>query len=138
MDQVSPPITREEDGEESEEFPSDPSVPANDSHSTSDALEKRRENDYEIPRHGWGLEKEERSRSNSPARISLSRHTSALTTTLSIIRSRPTANREPFQHVLSTQKTGPDVIVEFDGPNDPYRPLNWPFRKKVITTVCSK
>ncbi len=138
MDRVPPPITREEDGEESEEFPSDPSVPANDSHSTSDALEKRRENDYEIPRHSWELEKEERSRINSPARIPLSRATSAITTTLSIIRSRPTANREPFQHVLSKQKTGQDVIVEFDGPDDPYRPLNWSFKKKVITTVCSK
>ncbi|OCL02202.1 MFS general substrate transporter, partial [Glonium stellatum] len=26
-------------------------------------------------------------------------------------------------------------IVDFDGPNDPYNPLNWPFKKKVITTV---
>jgi hypothetical protein len=25
-------------------------------------------------------------------------------------------------------------IVDFDGPDDPYRPLNWPMRKKLITT----
>ena len=32
-------------------------------------------------------------------------------------------------------KTSPEQIVEFDGPDDPYRPINWPFRKKVITTA---
>lgn len=26
-------------------------------------------------------------------------------------------------------------IVDFDGPDDPYRPLNWPMRKKLITTA---
>lgn len=26
-------------------------------------------------------------------------------------------------------------IVDFEGPTDPYRPMNWPFRKKVITTL---
>jgi MFS family permease len=25
--------------------------------------------------------------------------------------------------------------VDFDGPDDPYRPINWPFRKKVVTTL---
>lgn len=32
-------------------------------------------------------------------------------------------------------KTSEAEIVDFDGPDDPYRPLNWPFRKKVITTL---
>ena len=32
-------------------------------------------------------------------------------------------------------KTSPDAIVDFDGPDDPYRPINWPFRKKLITTL---
>lgn len=134
----APPVTREEDGEESEEYPLDPPLPAHGSPATSDAVEDRPDNDYEIPRHGWEIDEEKGSRMNSysPARIPLSRHTSAITTTLSIIRSRPTATREPFRHSLSEQKTGSDVIVEFDGPDDPYRPLNWPFRKKVITTVC--
>jgi hypothetical protein len=27
------------------------------------------------------------------------------------------------------------VIVDFEGLDDPYRPLNWGFRKKAITTV---
>lgn len=25
-------------------------------------------------------------------------------------------------------------IVDFDGPDDPYKPLNWPMRKKLVTT----
>ncbi|KAK3168327.1 hypothetical protein OEA41_004774 [Lepraria neglecta] len=32
-------------------------------------------------------------------------------------------------------KTSADVVVDFDGPDDRYNPLNWPFRKKFITTV---
>ena len=47
------------------------------------------------------------------------------------LRRRPTA----FDHPLSHVKTSADVIVDFDGPDDPYRPINWPYRKKVITTV---
>jgi hypothetical protein len=31
--------------------------------------------------------------------------------------------------------TGPEVIVDFDGEHDPHKPINWPFRKKVITTL---
>ena len=40
-----------------------------------------------------------------------------------------------FNHPLSHAKTSEDVLVDFEGPDDPYRPLNWPFRKKVITTL---
>ena len=57
--------------------------------------------------------------------------------------SSATANRA-FRHPLSQQKTSPDSIVTFDGPDDPYRPLNWDKRKKWITvllygltTMCS-
>ncbi|EXA33748.1 hypothetical protein FOVG_15049 [Fusarium oxysporum f. sp. pisi HDV247] len=28
-----------------------------------------------------------------------------------------------------------DHLVTFDGPDDPYNPMNWPFRKKFITTI---
>lgn len=49
-----------------------------------------------------------------------------------------------FSHPLAPQKTGSDALVDFDGPDDPYRPLNWPNRKKLITvllygltTMCS-
>jgi len=40
-----------------------------------------------------------------------------------------------FSHPLSHVKTEADVLVDFDGPDDPYQPLNWPMRKKVITTA---
>ena len=46
-----------------------------------------------------------------------------------------TQRRAVFDHPLSHVKTTADVLVDFDGPDDPYRPINWPFRKKVITTV---
>lgn len=64
---------------------------------------------------------------------------SALTQIISSTDQRPV-----FDHPLSHQKTEVDVIVEFDGSTDPYRPLNWPARKKVLTvllygltTMCS-
>ncbi|KXX73556.1 hypothetical protein MMYC01_210066 [Madurella mycetomatis] len=28
----------------------------------------------------------------------------------------------------------PDLLVDFDSPSDPYKPLNWPLKKKVVTT----
>ncbi|RHZ53570.1 MFS transporter [Aspergillus thermomutatus] len=37
-------------------------------------------------------------------------------------------------HPLLYDATPPTVLVDFDGPDDPYHPLNWPFRKKVVTT----
>lgn len=53
-------------------------------------------------------------------------------TALSKIRSTPQVT---FQHPLAAQPTSEDVIVDFDGPNDPYRPINWPTHKKVLTTA---
>ncbi|KAF2401657.1 MFS general substrate transporter [Trichodelitschia bisporula] len=53
---------------------------------------------------------------------------------LSTVRSRRPI--PPFQHQLTREKTGPDVIVAFDGPDDEYNPRNWRFSKKVITTLC--
>jgi hypothetical protein len=40
-----------------------------------------------------------------------------------------------FSHPLTNIKTGPSNIVDFGGPNDPYRPTNWPLRKKIIITA---
>ncbi|OJD18844.1 hypothetical protein AJ78_01177 [Emergomyces pasteurianus Ep9510] len=54
---------------------------------------------------------------------------------LSHVRSRNPDQTHPFTHPLSNQKTSPDVIVDFDGPDDAYNPINWPFRKKAITTL---
>jgi hypothetical protein len=48
--------------------------------------------------------------------------------------------REAGQHARSSRplmhtKNSLDVIVDFEGPDDPYLPVNWTFRKKAITTV---
>ncbi|KAF4122993.1 Major Facilitator Superfamily [Geosmithia morbida] len=50
---------------------------------------------------------------------------------LSRIRSRP---RPGFTHPLMAWPTSPDHVVDFDGPDDPYHPLNWATWKKVVTT----
>lgn len=54
---------------------------------------------------------------------------------ISRVRSREPGQTARFTHPLSHTKTGPDVIVDFDGPDDPYRPLNWGFKKKAVTTI---
>ena len=46
-----------------------------------------------------------------------------------------TRRRSRFSHPLQHVTTSEDFLVDFDGPDDPYKPLNWPFRKKVITTM---
>ncbi|KAK4238768.1 major facilitator superfamily domain-containing protein [Achaetomium macrosporum] len=61
----------------------------------------------------------------------LSRRT---TTILSRIRSRPQPGPPQFTHPLSHIPTGPDYLVDFDGPADPYKPMNWPLPKKILTT----
>ncbi|KAF2722891.1 putative MFS multidrug transporter [Polychaeton citri CBS 116435] len=71
------------------------------------------------------------SLTQTPSRID--RITSQAETAISRIRSRqPRAN---FSHPLTNEKTSVDVIVDFEGPDDPYRPINWPAKKKVITTL---
>ncbi|KAF2270016.1 MFS general substrate transporter [Lojkania enalia] len=64
---------------------------------------------------------------------SLSHTLSRRETALSRIRSRP--NVPPFTHPLAYQPTTADVLVDFDSPDDPYRPINWPTKKKVVTTA---
>ncbi|CVL09066.1 related to fluconazole resistance protein [Fusarium mangiferae] len=51
---------------------------------------------------------------------------------LSRIRSRPVPS---FSHPIAHVKTTEDQLVDFDGLDDPYRPLNWSTEKKVITIV---
>ena len=45
------------------------------------------------------------------------------------------ANDGTFSHPLAHVKTAASNLVEFEGDDDPYRPINWPFRKKCITTA---
>lgn len=74
-------------------------------------------------------------KANEPlsSRPSLIRTTSRADSLLSRVRSRRPIGS--FHHTLSKQKTGPDVIVDFDSEDDPYQPRNWVFKKKVITTL---
>lgn len=70
---------------------------------------------------------------------------SRVQTVLSRLRSRPTlpgadaaaANgfTPSFAHPLGRVQTTKDVLVDFDGPDDPYRPINWPTKKKIVTTM---
>ena len=78
-------------------------------------------------------------RSQRPSTLSrttsqrLERVNTTESTALSTIRSR--VPRRPFNHPLAHEKTQPDVLVDFEGPDDPYRPLNWLFKKKATTTI---
>ncbi|KAL1985761.1 hypothetical protein VTN96DRAFT_7383 [Rasamsonia emersonii] len=54
---------------------------------------------------------------------------------ISRLRSRDPGQVARFTHPLAHTKTSSDVIVDFDGPDDPYRPVNWGFYKKAVTTV---
>lgn len=56
------------------------------------------------------------------------------TNALSTIRSRHPRQTQAFTHPLTHEKTAADVRVDFTGPDDPYRPINWPTRKKIMTT----
>lgn len=53
-------------------------------------------------------------------------------TVISRIRSRPVP---VFSHPLAHVPTTEDELVEFEGPDDPYHPINWPTHKKVTTTL---
>ncbi|CAK7221891.1 hypothetical protein SBRCBS47491_004684 [Sporothrix bragantina] len=58
---------------------------------------------------------------------------------LSRIRSRPPPTAPggglSFAHPLGRVQTTKEVLVDFDGPDDPYRPINWPTKKKIVTTM---
>ncbi|EEY17769.1 polyamine transporter 1 [Verticillium alfalfae VaMs.102] len=54
-------------------------------------------------------------------------------TILSKIRSRPSV--PPFSHPLAHVPTTEEQLVDYEGPDDPYHPLNWPTKKKVLTTL---
>lgn len=43
--------------------------------------------------------------------------------------------QKQLAHPMLQQATGPECLVDFDGPNDPYKPWNWPLRKKAYMTA---
>lgn len=63
----------------------------------------------------------------------ISRSLSRRDTAISRLRTR-TNTAATFTHPLAHQQTAADVLVNFDGDDDPYRPMNWPTKKKILTT----
>ena len=53
---------------------------------------------------------------------------------VSRIRSRPFI--EPFTHPLANEPTTKSHLVFFEGPDDPYRPMQWPMHKKILTLLA--
>jgi hypothetical protein len=82
--------------------------------------------------HGEGLE---RLRSQLPRSESKRQDPilQSVDTRSSRIRSRKPF--DTFRHPLAQVTTKKNVIVEFDEPNDPYRPTNWRFKKAVTTLL---
>jgi MFS transporter, DHA1 family, multidrug resistance protein len=121
----------------------------NSSSDSSDSEIEEQEKDHDGHRPSSKELKKSISRSRSRASYSLpiqqpiatatgigtpvSRSLSRRDTALSKIRTR--TNIAPFTHPLAHQQTATDVLVDFDGDDDPYRPLNWPTKKKVLTTM---
>ena len=54
-------------------------------------------------------------------------------TVLSRIRSRPPVGG--FSHPLEHEKTSVNDLVDFIGKDDPYHPVNWIMKKKILTTA---
>lgn len=54
---------------------------------------------------------------------------------LSKLRIRHPDHEVAHTHRLGHLKTDSEHLVQFDGSNDPYKPLNWSFTKKSVTTV---
>jgi len=65
--------------------------------------------------------------------LDLTRTITRRETVLSRIRTRPPIGI--FTHPLENQQTTVEDLVDFDGSDDPYRPVNWSMKKKVITTA---
>lgn len=47
----------------------------------------------------------------------------------------PDLEQQPVTENILKETKGTNDPVDFDGPDDPYRPVNWTFRNKVITTL---
>jgi hypothetical protein len=87
---------------------------------------------------GTDLEKQETAK-DEPQRSAITSTLSNLNSTRArVTRTQSLAGanyRGRFSHPLAHVKTTDAEIVDFDGEDDPYRPINWPFRKKLITTL---
>jgi hypothetical protein len=102
---------------------------------SSIASDRLEEYDYDAAgpatEHAAPIELEKQTTANSTS----SRVNQRAQSVVSRIRSREPGQIAKFSHSLSHTKTGPDVLVDFEGPDDPYHPKNWNFQKKCVTTV---
>lgn len=108
------------------------SLTEHDFHSSTSTDDDIESHDGEQPANGDAAARLEKQ---STAASGLSVFEQRAQSVVSRIRSREPGQTARFTHPLSHTKTSPDVIVDFDGPDDPYRPLNWGFTKKAVTTV---
>ncbi|KAK5955274.1 hypothetical protein OHC33_003956 [Knufia fluminis] len=74
----------------------------------------------------------QRTRTQRDQDLGLTQTVSERPTALSRLRSRPVLD---FSHPLAHAKTTDIALVDFDGPDDPYKPMNWPTKKKITTTL---
>jgi len=74
----------------------------------------------------------QRTRTQRDQDLNLTSTVSRRQTALSKLRSRPIP---AFTHPLAHEQTTEISLVDFDGPDDPYKPINWPTKKKVATTL---
>jgi DHA1 family multidrug resistance protein-like MFS transporter len=138
-----------EDGRRARPRHQSASMTSSDSSSHFEDDEKDRDHDGHRPTNRELDESITRSRSRSSQLVAqrsttrnattsgmnqpLSRTISRRDTVLSRVRTRP--NVAPFSHSLAHQQTTADVLVDFEGEDDPYRPMNWPTKKKINTTL---
>lgn len=94
--------------------------------------EREIEHRESLTRHPSTLLEKQSTAASSSSELSRRR---TVENVISTIRSREPGQTATFTHPLSHVKTAEDVIVGFDGPDDPYMPLNWTFGKKATTTV---
>ncbi|KAF7557058.1 hypothetical protein G7046_g6116 [Stylonectria norvegica] len=102
----------------------------NDRHSQSHRLDLNKMRTATDPVNGG--QDTTRAELATGATTGLRRTVSRRESIISRIRSRPVP---VFTHPLSHVKTTQDQLVDFDGPDDPYRPINWPTKKKASTTL---
>ncbi len=97
------------------------------------------ENELTPVKSSWDLEKEtgfDASPNSQVIQTTLSRRPTRIADPRSALEQWTSSGRpRKFTHPMTRQRTNIDVIVTFDGPDDPYRPINWVFKKKVITVL---
>lgn len=102
--------------------------------SSSSSEETSPSNSRPNKRSSRDLEKQETARDESQNPINSQNSTTRARVTRTQSLTHRASYRGRFTHPLAHVKTTDAEIVDFDGDDDPYRPINWPFRKKLVTT----